>query len=130
MVATQTFQVSTTGQGDAHDITEQVAAAVVAARSGAGIATVFVVGSTASITTIEFEPGAIADLNGLFERLAPRGEPYRHHLQWGDDNGSSHVRAARRCCMKDLLRVGRFGPPFSSPQEPHCRDAVEGSSHV
>ena len=35
-----------------------------------------------------------------------------------------------RCCMKDLLRVGRFGPPFSSPQEPHCRDAVEGSSHV
>ena len=94
MVATQTFQVSTTGQGDAHDITEQVAAAVVAARSGAGIATVFVVGSTASITTIEFEPGAIADLNGLFERLAPRGEPYRHHLQWGDDNGSSHVRAA------------------------------------
>ena len=34
------------------------------------------------------------------------------------------------CCMKDLLRVGRFGPPFSSPQEPHCRDAVEGSSHV
>ena len=37
---------------------------------------------------------------------------------------------AGRCCMKDLLRVGRFGPPFSSPQEPHCRDAVEGSSHV
>ena len=94
MVATQTFQISTTGQGDAHDITEKVAAAVAAARSGAGIATVFVVGSTASITTIEFEPGAIADLDGLFERLAPRGGPYRHHLQWGDDNGSSHVRAA------------------------------------
>ena len=35
-----------------------------------------------------------------------------------------------RCCIKDLLRVGRFGPPFSSPQESHCRDAVEGSSHV
>ena len=37
---------------------------------------------------------------------------------------------ARRCCMKDLLRVGRFGPHFSSPQKSHCRDAVEGSSHV
>ena len=94
MVVTQTLQVSTTGQGDAHDITEQVAAAVAAARFGTGIATMFVVGSTAGITTIEFEPGAVADLNGLFERLAPRGGTYRHHLRWGDDNGSSHVRAA------------------------------------
>ena len=66
------------------------------AASGArtGIATVFVVGSTAGITTIEFEPGAIADLNGLFEQLAPRSGEYRHHLRWGDDNGSSHVCAA------------------------------------
>ena len=66
------------------------------AASGArtGIAAVFVVGSTAGVTTIEFEPGAVADLNGLFERLAPRSTEYRHHLRWGDDNGSSHVRAA------------------------------------
>ena len=56
--------------------------------------TVFVVGSTAGVTTIEFEPGAIHDLNVLFESLAPRGGTYRHHLRWGDDNGSSHVRAA------------------------------------
>ena len=56
--------------------------------------TVFVVGSTAAVTTIEFEPGALADFNGLFERLAPRAADYRHHLRWGDDNGSSHVRAA------------------------------------
>lgn len=46
------------------------------------------------MTTIEFEPGAIADLNGVFEALAPREGAYRHHLRWGDDNGSSHVRAA------------------------------------
>jgi len=59
-----------------------------------GIATVFVVGSTAGITTIEFEPGAVADLNRLFEELAPRDAEYQHHLRWGDDNGSSHVRAA------------------------------------
>ena len=46
------------------------------------------------MTTIEFEPGAVADLNRLFETLAPRNADYRHHLRWGDDNGSSHVRAA------------------------------------
>ena len=60
----------------------------------AGTATVFVVGSTAGVTTIEFEPGAVADFNRLFDRLAPRDDGYRHHLRWGDDNGSSHVRAA------------------------------------
>ena len=46
------------------------------------------------MTTIEFEPGAIADLNAVFEQLAPRDAEYRHHERWGDDNGSSHVRAA------------------------------------
>jgi|SRR5688572_12105165 secondary thiamine-phosphate synthase enzyme len=94
MVATQRLQISTKGQGDAQDITERVAAAVAASTARDGIAAVFVVGSTAGITTIEFEPGAIADLNGLFEQLAPRDGEYRHHLRWGDDNGSSHVRAA------------------------------------
>ena len=54
----------------------------------------FVIGSTAAITTIEFEPGAIADLNAVFERVAPRSAQYEHHKRWGDDNGSSHVRAA------------------------------------
>jgi len=55
---------------------------------------VFAVGSTAGMTTIEFEAGAIEDLNAVFEQLAPREGEYRHHLRWGDDNGSSHVRAA------------------------------------
>ena len=83
--------VQTRGQGDAHDITKMVSEAV-SVRSG--IATIFVVGSTAALTTIEFEPGAIADFNALFEQLAPRDAEYRHHERWGDDNGSSHVRAA------------------------------------
>jgi secondary thiamine-phosphate synthase enzyme len=94
MVVTHQLQIATKGQGDARDMTEQVAAAVEASGARTGVATVFVVGSTAGITTIEFEPGAVADLNGLFERLAPRSGEYRHHLRWGDDNGSSHVRAA------------------------------------
>ena len=91
MASSVRLTVQTSGQGDAHDITKLVSDAV---RVRSGVVTVFVVGSTAAVTTIEFEPGAIADLNAVFEQLAPRGGEYRHHARWGDDNGSSHVRAA------------------------------------
>jgi secondary thiamine-phosphate synthase enzyme len=94
MVVTYRRGIGTRGQGDAHDITDLVSSAVAESACGAGIATVFVVGSTAAITTIEFEPGAVADLNRLMQEIAPREAEYRHHLRWGDDNGSSHVRAA------------------------------------
>lgn len=94
MVFTHRHDISTSGQGDAHDLTKVVARAVQKSGIKAGIATVFVVGSTAGISTIEFEPGALRDLADVFEELAPRGGEYRHHLRWGDDNGSSHVRAA------------------------------------
>jgi secondary thiamine-phosphate synthase enzyme len=94
MVATVRHTITTRGQGDAHDVTTAVAQAVADSRIVNGIATTFVVGSTAAITTIEFEPGAVSDLNRLFETLAPRNGDYRHHLRWDDDNGSSHVRAA------------------------------------
>ena len=94
MVVTEKRDVATRGQGDAHDVTDLVADAVAKSACTAGIATVFVVGSTATVTTIEFEPGAVADLNRLLEEIAPRDDEYRHHLRWGDDNGSSHVRAA------------------------------------
>ena len=94
MVVTVRRDIATRGQGDAHDLTDVVSAAVADSKLAAGIATIFVVGSTAAVTTIEFEPGAIADLNRLFEEIAPRQGEYRHHLRWGDDNGSSHVRAA------------------------------------
>ena len=92
MATARRHTVRTKGQGDAHDITEAVSAA--AKGVSHGIVTVFVVGSTAGITTIEFEPGAVADLNRVFEDLAPRSGQYRHHERWGDDNGSSHVRAS------------------------------------
>jgi secondary thiamine-phosphate synthase enzyme len=91
---THRFTVSTSGQGDAHDITTPVARASEQTAAGDGIVTVCVVGSTAGITTIEFEPGAVADLNAVFDELAPRHGEYEHHRRWGDDNGSSHVRAA------------------------------------
>jgi len=94
MVSTQTIDVRTDGQGDVRDLTDAVGRAVSSAGLDAGAATVFVTGSTAGITTIEFEPGAVADLDRAFERVAPRRGDYAHHLRWGDDNGSSHVRAA------------------------------------
>ncbi len=94
MVTTRRIEVSTRGQGDTQDVTDQVAAAVEKSGLTAGTATVFVVGSTAAVTTIEFEPGAVADFNRVMEKLAPRRGEYEHHLRWGDDNGSSHVRAA------------------------------------
>ena len=77
-----------------HDLTPLVSRVLGASSINAGLATIAVVGSTAGITTIEFEPGAVADLNRVWEQLAPRDGDYDHHLKWGDDNGSSHVRAA------------------------------------
>ena len=59
-----------------------------------GIACVFVSGSTAAVTTVEFEPGLVKDLQEAMERLYPKGIEYEHHLRWGDGNGHSHVRAS------------------------------------
>ena len=94
MIQTVRLHLPTSGQGDAHDITMKVAGALKESGLHSGVVTVFVTGSTAAVTTIEFEPGAVSDFNRLFEQLAPRRAEYRHHLRWGDDNGSSHVRAA------------------------------------
>ena len=94
MINTVRFSITTTGQGDMRDITQEITTAVESAEFDDGLATVAVVGSTAAVTTIEFEPGAVADFDRLLERLAPRDAQYAHHERWGDDNGSSHVRAA------------------------------------
>jgi len=94
MVVTHTHQLQTSGQGDTLDVTTAVADALTRSTLTAGIVTIAVIGSTAGMSTIEFEPGAVSDLNRTFETLAPRRGEYRHHLKWGDDNGSSHVRAA------------------------------------
>ena len=94
MVATHTHQIQTSGQGDARDVTKMVANDLSNSVLSAGIVTVAVIGSTAGVTTIEYESGVVTDLSTVFERLAPRNAEYRHHLRWGDDNGSSHIRAA------------------------------------
>jgi secondary thiamine-phosphate synthase enzyme len=86
--------LSTRGGGDVLDITADVARIVSSAGPSDGIVTIFVTGSTAAVTTIEFEPGVVSDLQEAFERLYPQAIAYKHHERWGDDNGHSHVRAA------------------------------------
>jgi secondary thiamine-phosphate synthase enzyme len=94
MVRTDTHEISTAGQGDARDVTSVVARVVAESGARSGIATTFVAGSTAGLTTLEFEPGVAHDIDAALGVIAPRDGDYRHHLRWGDDNGSSHVRAA------------------------------------
>jgi secondary thiamine-phosphate synthase enzyme len=86
--------LDTRGNGQVLDVTDAVRSAVKDSGVRDGTATVFVTGSTAGITTIEFEPGLVSDLTAAFERLYPRDLEYRHHERWGDDNGHSHVRAS------------------------------------
>ena len=93
MVVTQSIQLHTRGNVDIHDITDQVAEAVRASALRDGIATVFVQGSTGAVSTVEYEPGLVADLNAYFDRAMPRDLPYEHDRRWHDGNGHSHVRA-------------------------------------
>jgi len=95
-MAIVTDHVSLSTRGDDHilDLTPSVAALVGKHRFREGQALVFVSGSTAGVTTIELEPGLVADLPVAFERLAPRGARYAHEETWHDGNGHSHVRAA------------------------------------
>ncbi len=79
---------------DMHDLTEEVEACVRESGISEGLMVASVPGSTASLTTIEFESGALADLADAIQRLAPEGIDYAHDARWGDGNGFSHVRAA------------------------------------
>jgi len=95
MVKTQNITIKTKGNCDVVNVTEQVASAVAAADIQQGTATLFNVGSTAGITTTEYEPGlADHDLKAAFEKIAPENARYEHELTWHDDNGHAHVRAS------------------------------------
>jgi len=94
MIASSRIRLRTKGDSDIIDITDRVAGAIAESGMKDGVAVVFVPGSTAAVTTTEFEPNLNADLKKAAERLAPGGLGYRHHETWGDDNGSSHIRAS------------------------------------
>ena len=89
-----TIALSTQGFCDVHDLTREVRNELKRSRIRDGLATVVVPGSTAGITTIEYESGALADLRKAIERMAPENLHYDHDARWGDGNGFSHVRAA------------------------------------
>lgn len=93
-VVAKEIYLKTKGNNEIYDITSQVQESLKDLNLKDGIVTVFVPGSTAGITTIEYESGAVSDLKDAFERLMPRDIPYEHNKRWGDGNGFSHVRAA------------------------------------
>jgi secondary thiamine-phosphate synthase enzyme len=93
-VVTKNLKLSTRGDTDVHDLTDRVAQALREAGIRDGTVTVFVPGSTAGVTTIEYEDGVVGDLRDAIERVAPRNIPYAHDAKWGDGNGYAHVRAA------------------------------------
>jgi secondary thiamine-phosphate synthase enzyme len=94
-VETHEFEIETQGDSQVLDLTDRVSECVGGGRVHDGLVTVFVIGSTAGITTTEYEPGLVNhDLKAFFEGLAPQDAPYRHEETWHDDNGHSHVRAS------------------------------------
>ncbi len=94
MVVTKTVSMRTAGNCDIIDVTGQVSRELSASGLTAGTVTVFVSGSTAGVTTIEYEPGLVADLKAAWQRIAPENVAYHHDARWGDGNGFSHVRAS------------------------------------
>lgn len=94
MVETETIKVRTKGNCDVVDITGEVSEAVGRSGMREGTVTVFNVGSTAGITTTEYEPGLVNyDIKAAFEKIAPERGRYEHEETWHDDNGHAHVRA-------------------------------------
>lgn len=93
-IAQGSLERQTTADTDVLDLTPDLSDFVSKSGVAEGLLVIFVPGSTAGITTIESESGAIADFKRAVERLAPRDEHYEHNLRWGDGNGYSHIRAA------------------------------------
>jgi secondary thiamine-phosphate synthase enzyme len=94
MIFTGEISLNTRGDGEILDITAKVQKHLTDSGINSGIVTIFVTHSTVGITTVEFEPGLVADLDKLWERLAPKNIPYAHDAHWGDGNGYAHVRAS------------------------------------
>ena len=93
-VQTKEITLQSRGNCDIIDVTSEVANHVEKSGIDNGIVTLFVVGSTAGITTIEYEPNLLSDFNDMWDRVIPQNIPYEHDKTWGDGNGHSHVRAS------------------------------------
>lgn len=93
-VITRELSLSTLGQDQALDVTDDLRRLVTESGIREGQATVFAPGATASVTTLEYEPGLLQDLPAVLDALIPAGRAWQHDRTWGDGNGASHLRAA------------------------------------
>ena len=97
-----TFKISTRGFNDIIDITGQVSRMLKESKVKDGICLISCPGSTAGLTTIEYEPNLVADFKEFLEKLVPSDKPYRHDQTWGEKNAPSHVKSA---LIKPFLSV-------------------------
>lgn len=106
-----TIEVDTHGQTHIVDLTPQIEATLAeCSPDGPGIVHLFAVGSTAALSTTEYEPGLVNhDLRRTFQRLMPDDDSYEHEATWNDDNGHSHVRATF------------IGPSLTIPFDDNCK---------
>ena len=93
-VSNGSISLKTAAKDEIVDVTSKVAEIVFRSKVRNGLACVFVVGSTAAVTTVEHEPGLVSDMRDAMERLYPKDVNYEHHQRWGDGNGHSHIRAS------------------------------------
>jgi secondary thiamine-phosphate synthase enzyme len=93
-VITKTIEINSKGENDMVDITDQTLKAILESKLENGIVTIFVSGSTAAVTTIEYEPGLRSDFPIMLNRIIPKDIEYKHDETWHDGNGHSHVRAS------------------------------------
>jgi secondary thiamine-phosphate synthase enzyme len=93
-VITKDITLQSKGNCDIIDVTSRVAKIVEESEVKSGTVTLFIVGSTAGITTIEYEPNLVSDFKNMWDRVIPENIPYYHNKTWGDGNGHSHVRAS------------------------------------
>jgi len=91
---TAELSLKTSGEGDIIDLTPRINRIVAESGILSGIISLFVEGSTAALTTIEYEPGVLSDLRRSLSAISPDDIPYEHDRAWGDGNGRSHVKAA------------------------------------
>ncbi|MGD0857638.1 MAG: secondary thiamine-phosphate synthase enzyme YjbQ [Dehalococcoidia bacterium] len=93
-VTCKRIQISTHGQGEMINVTSEITREVGNSGVNSGTVTIFIPGSTAGVTTIEYEPGLLVDMKAMWERIIPANINYDHDKAWGDGNGHSHIRAS------------------------------------
>lgn len=94
MIYRKEISIQTKGNDDIIDVTGYAVETVNESGIKEGVLHIFVIGSTASLTTIEFEGGLLEDFKNMINKLIPKNPSYKHHLAWHDDNGHSHLRAS------------------------------------